>query len=78
VPERRVRHSSIDIRQRRERRVHQDDARYEIGFEVIIDLGGVEPGDPNASEQIIEQLRTGFAQLVQYQAAAGELGEGGE
>nr|WP_246755829.1 hypothetical protein [Bradyrhizobium sp. CCBAU 53338] len=78
VPKRRVGHSSIDICQRRERRVHQDDARYDTGFEVIIDLDGVEPGDLNAGKQTIEQCRTGFGQLVQYQAAAGELGEDGE
>ncbi|GLR99600.1 hypothetical protein GCM10007858_72460 [Bradyrhizobium liaoningense] len=45
VPEGGVRHSSIDIRHRGERRVHQNDARYYIRIEVIIDLRSVKPRD---------------------------------
>jgi hypothetical protein len=78
VPERGVRHPSIDVRQCRERRVHQDNARYDSRIEVIIDLGSVEPRDLNVGEQLVEQRRAGFGKLVQYQAAAGELGEDGE
>jgi len=78
VPEGRIRHPSIDIRQGRERRVHQDDARHHTCVEVIIDLRSIEPRDLNAREQMIEQRRTGLGQLVQHQGAAGELGKDGE
>ncbi|MGY4408465.1 hypothetical protein ACVWW4_000201 [Bradyrhizobium sp. LB7.1] len=78
MPESRVRHPSIDVRQCRERRVHQDDARYDTRIEVIIDLGGVESRDLNLGEQLLEQCGAGLGQLVQCQGAAGELGKNGE
>ena len=78
VPESGVRHSLIHIRHCRERRVHQNDARYDTRVEVIIDLGGVEPRDVNVGEQMIQQRRAAFGQFVQHQGAAGELGKDSE
>ena len=41
----RIRHAAIDIRHRREGRVHQHDARHDAGIEMIVDVRGVEAGD---------------------------------
>ncbi|WP_244550742.1 hypothetical protein [Bradyrhizobium sp. Rc3b] len=78
VAESRIRHPSIDIRYRGERRVHQDDARCDTRIEVVIDLDAVEPRDLNVGEEMAEQLCAGIGQLVQHQGAAGELCKDGE
>jgi hypothetical protein len=53
VPKSGLRHSSIDIRHRGERRVHQNHARYDPRVEMIIDLRGVEPRDLDVGKQFI-------------------------
>ena len=78
MAKRRVRHAPIDVRHRREGRVHQNHARRNPGVEMIVDLCRVEAGDGDAREQVIEQRRAGLGQLVQDQRAAGQLGEDGE
>jgi hypothetical protein len=50
VAEGRIRHPPIDIRQRGERRVHQNNARCDTRIEVVIDLSSIEPRDLNAPE----------------------------
>ena len=49
----------IDIRHRRERRVHQHDARRDAGVEMIVDLRGVEARDGDARKEMSEQRRRG-------------------
>ena len=78
MAKRRVRHAPIDIRHRREGRVHQDDARRDPGVEMIVDLRRVEAGDGDAREEVVEQRRARLGQLVQHERAAGEFGEDGE
>ena len=78
MAKRRVRHAPIDIRHRRERRVHQNHARRDGGVEMIVDLRRVEAGDGDAREQVIEQRRAGLGQFVQDQRTAGQFGEDGE
>ena len=73
-----VGHAAIDIRERRERRVHQHDARNDAGVEMIVDLRGVEAGDGDAGEQMAEQPGARLGQLVENERPAGELGEDGE
>ena len=78
MAKRRVRHAPIDIRHRREGRVHQDDARHDGGIEMIVDLRRVEAGDGDGRKEVVEQRRAGLGQLVQHERAAGDLGEDGE
>ena len=78
VTERGVGHAAIDMRHRRERRVHQHDARRNAGVEMIIDLRRVEPGDRDARKEMAEEPRAGFREFVEHERAAGELGENGE
>ncbi len=51
MAERGVCNSALDIRHDRERRIHQHDARYDRGIEVIVDLGRVEAGDRNGRKE---------------------------
>jgi len=78
MAKRRVRHAPIDIRHRRERRVHQNHARRDGGVEMIVDLRRVEAGDGDAREEVIEQCRTDLGEFVQDQRAGGQFGEDGE
>ena len=73
-----VGHAAIDIRERREGRVHQHDARNDAGVEMIVDLRGVEAGDGDAGEQMAQQPGARLGQLVENERAAGEFGEDGE
>jgi hypothetical protein len=50
VAERGVRHAAIDMGDGRKRRVHQDDARADVGVEMIVDLRRIEARDRNAGE----------------------------
>ena len=54
-----VGHAAIDVRERRERRVHQHDARNDAGVEMIVDLRGVEAGDGDTGEQMAPAARRG-------------------
>src|SRR5216683_462349 len=62
----------------REGRVHQHDAWAYGSVEMVVDVGGVVPGDADSGEQAIEQTGAGVGDLVHDQAAAGELGMDGE
>ena len=73
-----VGHAAIDVRDRGEWRVHQHDARNDAGVEMIVDLRGVEAGDGDAGEEMVQQPGAGLGQLVQNERAAGEFGEDGE
>jgi hypothetical protein len=48
-------HAAIDIRDRRDWRVHEHDARSDTGVEMIKDLRGIEAGDSDAGEQMAQQ-----------------------
>ena len=78
MAQRRVRHAPIDIRHRREGRVHHDDARRGRGIQMIVDLRRVEAGYDDAREEVAEQRRARLRQLVQHERTAGDLGEDGE
>ena len=73
-----VGHAAIDIGERGEWRVHQHDARRDAGVEMIVDLRGVEAGDGDAGEQMVQQPGARLGQFVENERAAGELGEDGE
>ena len=60
-----VRHAPIDIRHRREGRVHHDDARRDRGIQMIVDLRRVEAGYDDTREEVAEQSRACLGQLVQ-------------
>src|SRR5260370_23441968 len=62
----------------REGGVHQHYAWAYGGVEMVVDVGGVVPGNADRGEQTIEQIGTGAGDLVQDQAATGELGMYGE
>ena len=51
VAERRVQPTSLDVRKRRERRVHQHDARRDAGIEMIVDMRRIEAGDGNGRKE---------------------------
>ncbi len=70
--------TAIDVSGGREGRVHQDDSRTEHSVEMVVDVGGVVPGDAVARKQTVEQIGASVGDLVQDQAAAGELGMDGE
>ena len=44
MAERRIGHAPLDMRRRRERRVHQNDGRRDARVEMIVDMRGVEAG----------------------------------
>ena len=73
-----VRHAPIDIRHRREGRVHHDDARRDRGIQMIVDLRRVEAGYDDAWEKMVKQRRACLGQLVQGERTTGDLGEDGE
>ena len=75
---RRLAQSTIDIGNRRERRIHQDDARAQNGVKVIIDLRGVVAGDGPARKEEAQKVGASFREFVQRQAAASDLGEDGK
>jgi hypothetical protein len=78
VPERRVRPASVDIGERRERRVHQNDGGDDAGTEVVVDPGGVEAGDCGIGKEMAEEPGPPLCQLVEDERGAGKLGEDGE
>ena len=78
MAQRGVGHAAIDMGARRERRVHQHDARRDAGVEMIVDLRGVEAGDGDAGEEMAEQAGAGLGKFVENERRAGELGEDGE
>ena len=75
VAKRGVRHAAIDMRDRRKRRVHQDDARADVGVEMIVDLRRIEARDGKAGKQPGEKPGAGIGEFVEGERAAGELGE---
>ena len=78
MPKGGVGHAAIDMGHRREWRVHQHDARRDSGVEMIVDMRGVEAGDSDAGEQMVQQPGTRLGQFVENEGTAGELGEDGE
>ncbi len=70
-----VRHAAIDMRNRRKGRVHQDDARADVGVEMIVDLRRIEARDRKAGEKPGEKPRAGIGQFVEGERAASELRE---
>ncbi len=73
-----VGHAAIDIRERRERRVHEHHARNDAGVEVIVDVRGVKAGDGDAGEQMAQQPSARLGQFIQHERPAREFGENGE
>ena len=73
-----VGHAAIDIRERGERRVHEHDARNDAGVEMIVDLRGVEAGDGDTGEQMVQQPGARLGQFIENERPAGEFGEDGE
>ena len=70
-----VRHAAIDMGDGRKGRVHQDDARADVGVEMIVDLRRIEARDRNAGEQPGEKPRASIREFVEGERAASELGE---
>src|SRR6185312_13308596 len=75
VPKRCVRPPPVYVRERRERRVRQNDGGNNAATEVVVDLGRVEAGDSDIGEEMGEEPRARLGQLVQDQRGAGKLGE---
>ena len=73
-----VRHAAIDVGDRRERRVHQHDARRDAGVEMIVDMRGVEARDGDAGKEMRKKSGAGLGELVENERRAGQLGEDGE
>ena len=78
VAEGSVGHTALDIGHDRERRIHQHDARYDRGIEVIVDLGRVEAGDGKGRKEGGEKTSAHLGQFVENERAASDLGENGE
>jgi hypothetical protein len=78
VPQRRVGPAPVDVGQRRERRVHQDDGRTDARIEVIVDLGRIEPGHADIRKEMREQAGPVIRQLVDRERGGGQLGKDGE
>jgi len=70
MAKRRVRHAPIDVRHRRERRVHQNHAWRDGGVEMIVDLRRVEAGEKCVKKSAMLASRNGKARHV-----AGRVGE---
>ena len=65
-----VSHAAVDMRHRRKRRVHQDDARADAGVEMIVDLRRVEARDGQAGEKPGEKPGAGIGELVERERSA--------
>ena len=70
--------TALDVRERRERRVHQHNVGAEARVEVIVDLRCVEARNWRRRKQRREQVAAGVGELVQRDVRAGDLGEDGE
>ena len=75
MPISRIGHAPGDIGHDRERRIHQDHGRDGVRREVIVDLGGVEPGDGIGRKDGGQQIGAGLGQFVQDQRTSRNLGE---
>ena len=75
---RRIGCAPVDMRHRRERRVHQDHARDHVRGEQIVDVRGVMPRDRHAFEQILEQRRARVGKFVEMEVRTGCAGKGGK
>jgi len=64
VAQSRVGHAPIDMGDRRERRVHQHDARDDAGIEMIVDLRGVEACRGGGGKEPVENAGSGVGKLV--------------
>jgi hypothetical protein len=62
----------------RERRVHQHHARPQRAIEMVMDVGGVMPGDGETGKELAQQSGASLRQLVQDEPAIRQLGEDGE
>ena len=78
MPEGGVSDASLDIRQHRERRVHENDGREESRIKVIVDLGCVEARDGKGRKEEGEKIGAGVGKLVEQERAPGDLGQNGE
>ena len=74
MPQRGIGDPAVDMRCRRERRVHQHDGRTDVGIEMIVNMRSVMPGDVDAAEQLIEQACASISELIEMQLRASELG----
>ncbi|WP_425475987.1 hypothetical protein [Mesorhizobium yinganensis] len=61
----RVGDTTIDIGAHGERRVHQHDGRLDRGVEMVVDMGGVVPGDGNVGKEEAEHIGAGRRKLVE-------------
>ncbi len=68
-----IRHPSLDIGHDRERRIHQHQRRHGVLGQMIVDLGGVEPGDGIGRKEGREKIGAGLGKLVEDQRAASSL-----
>ena len=74
MPQRRVRPAPVDIGERRERRVHQNDGGADAGTEVVVDLGRVEARDAGSGKRW-PRARRALGEFVEDERGAGKLGE---
>ena len=65
MAKRRVGHAAIDVGERRERRVHNHDARSDAGVEMIVDLRGVETCDGDAWKEMAQKSGPRLCKFVE-------------
>ncbi|BCA61981.1 hypothetical protein HMP09_1215 [Sphingomonas sp. HMP9] len=78
MPEGRVGDAAFDLRGDREGRIHEDDAREQPGVEMVMDVGGVKPGDDRGRKEMTEKVSAGFAQFIKRHFGTSKLSEDGK
>ena len=78
VPQCRLSHLAIDMNRGRERRVHQHDARYDAGIQVVVDVRGVEPGRGDRGKKVAKDAGTALCKFVENERGAGEFSKDGK
>ncbi len=66
---------AIDMGYRRERRVHQDDARAQARVQMIVDLRRVEGSDGMHRKKVTQKAGAGLGEFVQREAASRDFRE---
>jgi hypothetical protein len=78
MPKRCIRPAAIDVRECRERRVHQNDAGAGASVEAIVDLCRIGARHGDIREEMGEQAGAYLGQLVEHERGSGQLGKDGE
>ena len=78
MAERGVGHAALHVGHRRERRIHDDDARHDGGVEVIVNLRGVLEGHADVRKQQGEDAGAGLGQFVEDERSTRDLRKDGE